>query len=202
MQGGAQDFGAIPAAVWSEAVLADGEWWRLLTAAFVHGGMLHFAVNLMALIALGRETEMYAGKGLLPLVFLLSALGGSVLGVLMPPDVPSVGSSGGLVGVIAFQGILAWRRPHQVPPGFLNTAMINVALLVGIGLVGYAYVDNAAHAGGFLVGGAAGLLLVPSRTARPEWEPGQPVQTAGVVSLVILAAACLWTAFLVISQAG
>ena len=135
-------------------------------------------------------------------MFLLSALGGSLLGVVMPPDVPSVGSSGGLVGVIAFQGTLAWRRPHQVPPGFLNTALINVALLVGIGLVGYAYVDNAAHAGGFLVGGAVGLLVVPSRKARPEWEPGKAIETAGNVSLAILAAACLWTAFLVITQAA
>lgn len=196
-----EPYGVMPAAVSAEPVLLGGEWWRLLTAAFVHYGPIHFGVNLMALLALGRETETYGGRGLLPLVFLVSVLGGSALGIVTPPPDPSVGNSGGLVGVIAFLGVLGWRRRHQVPPGFLNTVLINVALLVGIGVVGYAYVDNAGHAGGFIAGGLLGLALVPSAASRPHWEPGVRIAGAGLASLAVLAAAAAWTAFIVVTAA-
>lgn len=188
------DYGVLPAA----AGIEPDEWWRLLTAAFVHGGPIHFAVNLMALLVLGREVEMYAGRSYLPIVFLASILGGTVLTTVLPPDAASVGNSGGLVGVIGFLGVLAWRRRQQVPPGFLNNVVVNVALLVGIGVVGYAYVDNAGHGGGLITGTLLGLALIPSAESRPYWEPGRSIQAAGLASLVVLGAAAVLTALLVV----
>jgi rhomboid protease GluP len=170
----------------------------MLTAAFVHGGLLHFGVNFMALMALGRDTETYAGQDLLPVVFLGSILGGTALGILLPPDVASVGNSGGLVGVIAFLGVLAWRRPGQVPPGFLNAILLNVALLLGIGVVGYALIDNAGHAGGGLVGAALGLAFIPTARRKPVWAPGRAWKVAGWIAMAILAAAAGLTARLVL----
>lgn len=192
------DFGATAAAMIPDA-LRDGEWYRLVTAAFVHGGPVHFGVNFMALLMLGRDTENYAPRGWLPPVFLLSVLGGSGLSLLLPPDAGSVGNSGGLVGVIAFLGVLAWRRPGDVPPGLLRGILVNLGMLGMIGLVGYAVIDNAGHAGGAIAGGLIGLILIPSDEKRAAWVPGRMLARMGDAVIGILAIFALLTAWLLLA---
>jgi membrane associated rhomboid family serine protease len=176
-----------------DAAIRTGEGWRLLTPAFLHGNLIHFAVNFLALLSLGRETEVLSHRAFLPLVFLMAAVAGSLASFLAPPDVPSVGSSGGLMGLIGFLGVLGYRRRERVPSGFLNTVVLNVAVIGGIGLVGVGVIDNAAHAGGLLAGALLGAIFVPTTLARPAWTPGRGVVAAGNAALAVLALGSAWT---------
>lgn len=195
--GGAPGFGAGPGAMVPEAIRA-GQWWRLLTCGFLHYGLIHFGVNFMALLALGRETEVLAHRAWVPLVFLAAVLAGSLASFAVPPDMPSAGSSGGLMGLIGFLGVLGYRRREAVPSGFLNMVLLNLAIIAGIGIVGFGLVDNAAHAGGLGAGALLGALFIPTFRARPLWTPGRAVRAAGIVAMGILALGAAWTAFLVL----
>jgi membrane associated rhomboid family serine protease len=194
---GAPAFGIAPAMMVPEYIRA-GETWRLLTAGYLHGNIIHFAVNFMALLSLGRETEVLAHRAYLALVFLAAVLGGSLASFAVPPDVPSVGASGGLMGLIGFLGVLGYRRRETVPAGFLKMVLLNVAVIAGIGIVGMGLIDNAAHAGGLAVGALLGALFIPTTRARPQWTTGGAVQAAGVAAMVVLALGCAWTLVLVL----
>jgi membrane associated rhomboid family serine protease len=179
--------------------VASGEWWRMLTAAFLHGNVIHFIFNFSALRSLGREIEVLTHRSFVPIVFLAAALTGGALSLLLPPDGRSVGSSGGILGMIGFLGILGYRRRDLLPPGLLDNVMINLALVGGMGIAGYRFIDNAAHLGGLVGGAAVGLLLVPG-AARREWVPGPVVRRLGEGALGIVAAAALWTVYVVLAS--
>jgi membrane associated rhomboid family serine protease len=195
--GGALQFGVAPGGMVPDAIRA-GQWWRLLTCGFLHYGLIHFGVNFMALLSLGRETEVLAHRAWVPLVFLGAVLAGSFASFVVPPDVPSVGSSGGLMGLIGFLGVLGYRRREAVPAGFLGMMLLNLGIIAGIGIVGFGVVDNAAHAGGLAAGGLLGALFIPTFRARPVWTPGRAVQAAGMAAMGILALGAAWTAFLTV----
>jgi membrane associated rhomboid family serine protease len=194
---GMPSFGIAPAAMVPEYI-RGGETWRLLTAGYLHGNLIHFAVNFMALLSLGRETEVLAHRAYVSLVFLAAVLGGSLASFAVPPDVPSVGSSGGLMGLIGFLGVLGYRRRETMPAGFLKMVLLNVAVIAGIGIVGMGLIDNAAHAGGLAVGALLGAVFIPTTRAQPQWVTGRAVQAAGVAAMAVLALGCAWTLFLVL----
>ncbi|HKG90399.1 MAG TPA: rhomboid family intramembrane serine protease [Gemmatimonadaceae bacterium] len=174
-----------------------GQPWRLLTGPMLHHDPLHFMMNFGALIAFGRMTEVHAGRPYVPLVFIVSALGGSVTSTLLTSNA-SVGASGGLMGFVGFLAVLAWRRRPFLPPGFLRTVMFDLAGVVIIGVIGYAFIDNAAHLGGFLTGAGLGALLVPRVVAGDAlsptpWSlaPGPGVRLAGNIALAATVGASL-----------
>jgi MYXO-CTERM domain-containing protein len=105
----------------------------------------------------------------------------------------SVGSSGGLMGLFGFLGVMGWRRRHLMPPGFVRAVLVDVAVIAAMGVVGYQFIDNAAHAGGLAAGVLLGLLMVPTRGTTPYWEPPRYIRRAGGVSLAILLLAAAGT---------
>ena len=170
-----------------------GEAWRMLTSALLHGDLIHFAFNFTALLALGALLERFAPRWWLPIVFLLSALGASAASVTLMPEGVSVGASGGLLGLFGFLVAMAWRRKEQMPEGFARSLTMDLALIAGMGIVGHQFIDNAAHAGGFVSGALLGWLAVP-RTARAATWTGTPaVRAAGVVALATLVAVAALT---------
>nr|WP_276510171.1 rhomboid family intramembrane serine protease [Longimicrobium terrae] len=173
------------------ARVRSGAWWLLLTAELMHGGPLHFILNFSALRSLGKSIEWRAPRGWVPLVFLVSALGASVASFVLPPDAQSVGASGGLMGMFGFLLVMAHRRRQHMPPGFLRSLVINIALIAGLGLVYYQYIDNAGHLGGIVAGAAIGFFAIPEGAKR--WDPrgGPGLERAGIASLVILAIAAV-----------
>ncbi|HYW07113.1 MAG TPA: rhomboid family intramembrane serine protease [Longimicrobium sp.] len=179
--------------------VGSGEWWRLLTAALLHGSPIHLIFNFSALRSLGREIEVLTHRSFVPIVFLVAALTGGAASLILPPDQNSVGSSGGILGMIGFLGVLGYRRRDLLPPGLLDNVMINLALVAGMGLAGYRFIDNAAHLGGLVGGAAVGLLLVPG-SARREWVPGVMVRRVGEGALAVIAAAALWTTYVVLAS--
>ena len=171
--------------------VAAGEWWRLLTAPMLHGHVLHFWMNFAALESLGRTMETRAPRAWVPLVFLLSALAGGAASLALPPDVASVGASGGLLGMFGFLAVMAYRRKRHLPEGFLKALLINIALIAVVGIAAYRFIDNAAHGGGLLAGLLIGLLVIPGDGRVPRWTSGPLLDRAGrgATGLVWLSAA-------------
>jgi membrane associated rhomboid family serine protease len=172
-----------------KGAVRQGEWWRLLTGPLLHGGIFHLLMNGAALLAVGETIERLAHRAYLPLVFLAAALAGSAASMLLYPHATSVGASGGLLGLIGFLGVLAFRRRELLLRDLWKEFLKDVAWTVVLGIVGYAFIDNGAHAGGLLCGIVLGLLLVPRGGGTPHWEPSAAVRTAGWASLAVIAAA-------------
>jgi membrane associated rhomboid family serine protease len=178
--------GLVKTAVW------QGEWWRLLTGPLLHGSELHFALNAFALLGLGRLTEALASRYHLAVAFLFSALSGSGLSLFLSPQNISVGSSGGLMGLVGFLIILGYFRRKHLPTGFVSMLTLNVVLVVLIGVVAWSIVDNAAHLGGFLGGLASGMMLIPRRNQTLPLQPTRALMAAGWLSLGMTVAAAMW----------
>lgn len=143
----------------------SGQWWRLVTSMFLHGGLLHIAFNMFALWQVGRLVERMFGSARFFALYMIAGVCGSVASVLWNPFVNSVGASGAIFGIIG--GLLAFiRRPDSgVPPTIVKDLRGSLSgfLLFNIaaGLV-YPHTDNAAHIGGLIGGYLAGHLLARS----------------------------------------
>jgi membrane associated rhomboid family serine protease len=172
--------------------LVHAEPWRLLTAAFVHDGLLHFAMNVMALLALGRMIEMFAHRAYVPTVFLLAALASSGASAAFSGG-GSVGASGAVMGLFGFLAVMARRRRDLMPPGFGRAILIDISVIALIGVVGYGYVDNWAHGGGFACGAFLGWLMIPHGGRTAYWEPSRAIRAIGDVSLGLLLAVAVGT---------
>jgi membrane associated rhomboid family serine protease len=95
--------------------------------------------------------------------------------------------------------VLGYRRRESVPAGFLNMVILNIVFIAGIGILGFRFVDNAAHVGGLAAGALLGALFIPTTRARPVWTPGRTVTTAGAVSMAVLAIGCAWTVWVTLA---
>jgi len=153
----------VPALVWA------GEWWRLLTAMFLHGGVLHIALNGWALYQLGGLFEAWMGSARMAVTYFVSGLAGSLASLFFLRGDLSVGASGAIFGVLgALVGVLLRRRGRLSPQAkalltqLLTWAGINVFL-------GFSTpnIDNAAHLGGAAAGLLLGVLLRPTSERRP-----------------------------------
>lgn len=182
--------------------VAEGQGWRLLTAELMHGHPLHLLLNLAALLAVGRLIEMHAHWLHVPTVFLFSALCASAASYYSSGTL-SVGASGGIMGMIGFLAVIGVRRRHLVPRGFLRSIAMSVALTAATGLVAHQFIDNAAHAGGFVGGVLMGFAYVRRRGAADEYRltPSTLARLAGAVSGLALLAATAFTLYLLVAVA-
>lgn len=154
------------------ALVFEGEWWRLLSAAFLHSGWLHAACNIYVLVALGKFMEQLIGGSRLLSLLVLSALGGSLASLFSSPGA-SVGASGALWGLFGASGALAFW-PQGIIPAIL-VPRLKRSILVNLGinlLISFApQIDMAAHLGG----GVTGALLAGSGLLF--WGRGQSTST-------------------------
>ncbi|WP_343032368.1 rhomboid family intramembrane serine protease [Arthrobacter yangruifuii] len=170
-------------------VLTDSQPWRMLTAAFLHsqGSPLHIAFNLYALWFLGSSLEPLFGRTRFALLYLISALGGSV-GVLYlaDPVTAVVGASGAVFGLFGALFVVIRQRR-----GELRSLLILVAanLVLGFVVPGIAW---QAHVGGLLAGAACAAILAYT----PRGKHRTAIQFAGLagIALLLIAAAVLWQA--------
>ena len=162
-----------------------GEWWRLLTAPFLHGNPVHLFLNGAALLYLGKRLEVFARWPHLPLVFLFSAWVGGEASVRFV-DAPSVGASGGLMGWLGFLLVFETLHGKLVPRSARRRLLGAVFLTALIGLLGHRFIDNAAHAGGLVAGmlHAAIVFLLSASAYRPK--PNLADRIVGVVGLLTL----------------
>ncbi len=133
--------------------IRQGELWRFITPAFLHGSILHIGFNMYALYIYGRGLEARFGHGRFLLLYFLSAFAGNVLSFLLTPN-PSLGASTAIFGLIAAEGAFLLQNRQilgrQVNRSLMNLLYIAVInLLIGFTTVG---VDNFGHIGGLLGG--------------------------------------------------
>lgn len=169
--------------MWPVGIAVGNEWWRLLTAAFLHGNWLHIMFNMYVLFALGPTLERVLGHGRYLLLYVLAALGGGVASYAFSDmQTVSVGASGAIFGLMGAL-VVAGRR--------LRYDITQVLMLLGINVViGFLQpgVDWRAHLGGLVTGAAvAAIFILPKRGHRVL------VQVVGVAGIVlILIAVTMW----------
>jgi rhomboid protease GluP len=140
----------------------SGQWWRLLTCVFIHGGLLHIAFNMWCLWDLGRLAESIYGHWTFAAVYLISGLSASIGSVIWHPDILSVGASGAIFGIagalIASFYLGEFSMPRAAMSGMLRSVVVFVGYNLFFGAV-IARTDNAAHIGGLLMGLLLGALI-------------------------------------------
>ncbi len=169
--------------MWPVGVAIGGEWWRLVTAAFLHGSFLHIAFNMYVLFALGPTLERILGHGRYLTLYVLAALGGGVASyVFSDIRTVSVGASGAIFGLMGAL-VVAGRR--------LRYDITQVLILLGINVViGFFApgVDWRAHLGGLVTGAVVAAIMVYPGTRRRA-----TVQVVGLVGVVlVLAGLAAW----------
>lgn len=168
-----------------------GEWWRLFTAPFLHGNIVHFLMNAAALVYLGKRVEVFAGWPHLPLVYLFAACFGGEASVRFIAA-PSVGASGGLMGWLGFLLVFETLHKRLVPLGARRRLAAGVVLTAVIGLVGYRFIDNAAHAGGLLAGMLYAAIVFPASSSPSRPRSNITDRLAGSAAMLILTSAAVF----------
>ncbi|HEX6850656.1 MAG TPA: rhomboid family intramembrane serine protease, partial [Candidatus Polarisedimenticolaceae bacterium] len=153
-----------------------GEWWRLITPLFLHAGILHFALNSMALASLGPLAEEEYGTERFGVMYLLSGLGGTLVAQYLG-GVRTVGASGAICGLLGLLLVHGWRRGGAYGSAMQSVMARNAMLMVVMSLL--PGIDWRSHLGGFLAGGLLGLVV--------PWGPYRTRAAATLWSMAALA---------------
>jgi membrane associated rhomboid family serine protease len=167
----------------------DGDWWRPVTAGFVHAGLLHIGLNMFILWQLGLLLEAPLGRVGYVSLYFMSLLGGSALVLVLDPDVPTVGASGAVFGLMgaAFVGL----RSRGIDPFSTSIGPLIVLNLVFTFLAS-SFVSVGGHVGGLIAGAVGGLFLFELPSRIPNGKLIAPALCA--VSALALYGACLYVA--------
>jgi membrane associated rhomboid family serine protease len=175
--------------------VAAGEWWRLITSAFLHLGVLHIAFNMYALWLFGPIIEQLYGHVEYLVLYLLCALGGSVLTILAAPESAAAGASGAIFGLFGLAFVVSRRRHLLLGPqarGILSQAggLLMLNLIITFAIPGISWTG---HIGGLLVGALIGLLLSPSNvpTLGGLWRTPDGKALGGGTPTIVRAGAYL-----------
>ncbi len=148
-------------ALYGPLTVVKGEWWRLLTAMFLHGGMTHILMNMFSLYLIGRGAEMYFDTKSYISIYLFSGLLGGLASLYIHPESVGIGASGAIFGV--FGALAGFFLAHKDKIATHSKAfMKDFAIIIGINLViGFSIesVDVSAHIGGLVVGFIGGYIL-------------------------------------------
>ena len=163
--------------------VAAGQYYRLLTAAFLHANLVHLVVNMLALAQLGPGLEQRLGRVRFLGLYLLSALGGSTLSfVISDPGALGVGASGAIYGLFGAYFVVERRLGGDTRP-IVTLILVNLAISFAVPII-----DWRAHLGGLVTGAAVAVLLayVPKGPRRALWQLLGAVLLAGLVAGAIV----------------
>ena len=174
-----------------------GDFWLMATAAMLHAHLLHFIMNISALMILGKLVEVLCDYAYLTIVFLASTVAGSLASLMTLNEFGvSVGCSGGLMGLIGFLAVLGFKRKETLPRFFLRSMVFTIALVAVYGIIGYQVIDNAGHFGGLSTGAILGLVLIRPGKTLPL-KPNLAVQALGIISAILILAISIKTVMLI-----
>ena len=149
-----------------------GDWWRPFTAAFLHYGVVHLALNMLSLLIFGSELERLVGRGRYLTIYLVSVLGGAAaIQLLGDPFTQVAGASTAIYGLMGAFGVVLVHQKQDLR-GLLTLLAINlvISFLPGVSLIG--------HLGGLVGGAAAAAVLIAARRRRS-------LAVGGVAALVV-----------------
>lgn len=159
--------------IWGPLV-ADGEWWRIVSGAFLHASPLHLGMNMFLLYLLAKELEPAVGHVRFLLIYAVSLLGGSLGVLLLAPNDVTLGASGaifGLMGALVVMQLRARQNPWNSGLG----GLIVINLIITFAVPG---ISIGGHLGGLVAGAAAGLLVTPLR-----WPQDNALVRDGFIAL-------------------
>ncbi len=169
-------------------LVADGEWWRLVTAGFLHASVIHIAFNMLMLWWFGSALEGLLGRGRFLAVYGLGLLAGSAGALLVSPEAATVGASGAVFAVLG-AGLVLERRGINVFGGAaLTVVLLNVAITL--------FVPNISL-GGHLGGLAGGVLVILALMHFSRSHPAYAkIDVTTVASLVAIGVGALLLSYL------
>jgi membrane associated rhomboid family serine protease len=174
--------------LWAPFV-ADGEYYRMITAAFLHYGPFHLLLNMLALWWFGSLLEQRIGSGRFLLLYLVSGLAGSAGALLLDPLVPTVGASGAIFGILGAGLVMEqFQRDYVFGGSALGVIVLNLVFTFSI-----SNISIGGHIGGLIGGAAAALGL--SRFGRAHIAYGRP-GLLGIAAMVAIGAASVLIAYL------
>lgn len=181
-------------ALYGPAVL-QGQPWRIVSATFLHGGLLHLAMNMLALWQAGALVERLFGRAGYAVLYAGCGVLAGLTSLWWKPGVLSVGASGAIFGVYGALLAHLWVARHATPLALLRDLRSSTLLFIGFSLfAGFSMpgIDNASHLGGL----AAGLLLGAGMARVPgtTWQPWQMLRALGAWAVAAALGAALWDA--------
>ena len=170
----------------------SGQWWRLLTCVFVHGGLLHIAFNMWCLWDLGRLAESVYGHWTFAVVYLILRIIGEPGQLCWNPAVLSVGASGAIFGIAGALISSFYLGEFSLPRAAVTGTLRSVVMFVGYNLIFGAVIagiDNAAHVGGLVMGLILGALIAKVAPLQDD-----VLRRVGVllVGAVLVAGGVMW----------
>lgn len=166
----------------SRATIADGEYYRLLTAGFLHAGFFHLLFNMLSLYILGSILEPAVGRLRFGLIYFVSLLAGSFGALLLEANSPTVGASGAIFGLLAAAALLMRNRGMSVMESGLGIwILLNLLITFTV-----PNISIGGHVGGLIGGAVCALLLfdLRDRVRLPDAVPA--VLCAGLGALAVV----------------
>jgi membrane associated rhomboid family serine protease len=186
MFGPSADTLLVVGAEYDEYILNRGEWWRFITAIFLHAGLIHIGFNLLAQIPVGIKLERIHGTFRIFVIYMLSGVFGNILSAIFLPYIVSLGASGaifGFFGVLLVDLIKNWKRVPKPKRtlGILIGAIV-FSFLLGL-LPG---INNFAHFGGFIMGILSSIVFIPAMHIGEFNKKKRALQVGLVLPIIII----------------
>ena len=172
-------------------IFYGNEWWRVVTAMFLHGGLIHIGFNMMSLMQLGPALEEVYGSARYLFIYVFTGAFGFLVSAFTGHF--SVGASGALLGLVGVMLAITTKRGGAYMQDLRSRLISSVAILFVLGFSGFMAMDNWAHGGGLAAGFVLGKLLadrqpVNSKERRTAYVLGWLAGLAIVASFVFMVA--------------
>ena len=159
--------------------VGHGDWWRLVTAMFLHASILHIGFNMFALYIIGSPVEQYLGKARYIGLYFVSGLAGSAGALVQSPHTPTLGASGAIFGILGAMLIIEWQATGRLAGNAMTLIVIN--LVISFAIPGISW---GGHVGG-LIGGILITLAYAHWSDRGRAQYGQ-LGLGGIIGLVVV----------------
>ncbi|MGB6833775.1 MAG: rhomboid family intramembrane serine protease [Candidatus Acidiferrum sp.] len=170
-------------------LVATHEWWRLVTAQFLHGGLIHIGFNMMVLMQIGPAVEEVYGSARYLFLYIVTGAFGYVLSAAAGHF--SLGASAGLLGLVGLMLALTTKRGGSQMRELRSRIITSLVILFALGFTGFMAMDNWAHGGGLAAGFVLGKLFADRQPAtanerRRAYALGWLAGLAIVASFVLM----------------
>jgi rhomboid protease GluP len=165
-------------------IFSQGEWWRLVTAGFLHASVIHIMMNSWGLYDLGAQVEEAFGSGRYIVIYFVSSVVGFLASAMVSPSL-SVGASAGIFGLIGAMIAFGMQQSGTFG-GYVKTVYTRSAVYALVISFLFPFTDNAAHIGGLAGGFAMAYVAASARSMQARMEKYWNMAALGCVALVVL----------------
>jgi membrane associated rhomboid family serine protease len=162
-------------------LVAQGDWWRLITAAFLHYGPIHLGMNMLALWWLGAPVEMALGHLRFLMLYIVAGLAGSAGALLLTPNTFTVGASGAIFGILGAGAVLEYKATGHLGGSYLTLIIVNLAFTFAV-----PGISVGGHLGGLVAGALGALAFTGSGRERVAFRDVGLSQVLALVGIGVL----------------